>query len=217
MNKIINKYIFNAEKIKTSIKIVISRTQYYIDETDDIEKQKIFKNLCNDYIKIANTIIEPSKKEYNLEYYNCCIDAMTEINFRMAELEKESVKKRSKRRVCNKYFKDIRDLISTYSGMKRVLFSIMLIILIIIPIIRVIKEFFKVVVEVNILKGQTYAFIQPVIDLGVCLIPALLIYLFFIPSLKKMLLKSRVYRASQRETILELLTIFMTIFISVLV
>lgn len=114
---------------------------------------------------------------------------MTEINFRMAELEKESVKKRSKRRVCNKYFKDIRDLISTYSGMKRVLFSIMLIILIIIPIIRVIKEFLKVVVEVNILKGQTYAFIQPVIDLGVCLIPALLIYLFFIPSLKKMLLK----------------------------
>lgn len=119
--------------------------------------------------------------------------------------------------MCNKYFKDIRDLISTYSGMKRVLFSIMLIILIIIPIIRVIKEFLKVVVEVNILKGQTYAFIQPVIDLGVCLIPALLIYLFFIPSLKKMLLKSRVYRASQRETILELLTIFMTIFISVLV
>lgn len=216
MNKLINKYIFNAEKIYTSIEIVLSRTQYYIDETDDIEKQKIFKGLCNDYIKIANTIIEPSKKEYNLEYYNCCIDAMTEINFRMAELEKESVKRRSKRRVCNKYFKDIRDSISTYSGMKRVLFGIMLIILITIPIIRVLKEFIKEVVGFTILD-HTYALIQPIIDFCICLIPALLSYLLFIPLLKKMLLKSRVCRESQRETILGLLTIFISIFIAVLV
>ena len=217
MNKIINKYIFNAEKINTSIKIVLSRTQYYIDETDDVEKQKIFKGLCNDYIKIANTIIEPSKKEYNLEYYNCCIDAMTEINFRMAELEKESVKKRSKRRVCNKYFKDIRDSISTYSGMKRVVSGIMIIILITIPIIRVLKEFIKEVVGFSILKDHTYALVQPIIDFCICLLPASLAYLLFIPLLKKMLLKSRVCRESQRETILGLLTIFITIFIAVLV
>ena len=48
-------------------------TEYFIQILDVV--CIILSVTCNDYIKIANTIIEPSKKEYNLEYYNCCIDA----------------------------------------------------------------------------------------------------------------------------------------------
>lgn len=216
MYDLVNKYAFRSDQIKDSLLVVKQRfDNFSLEVNSDCEKEEFIK-LVKDYNKLANSVISPKSEEYNSDYFQCCLDAMTEINFRMYELEKRYMKSRIQKKRNKQLFNRTRDDISTFTGMKSTILMVMILIIISITILKIIRYLFNMVMTCYGVKDGMLDIFQAIFTCAICLIPAAIIYKALTPSLRGVLLKGRVQREIQREMLIQILTIFITIFIAVL-
>lgn len=217
MNKLINKYVFSGEKIADSLIVIKIRVINFIKGVESRKRKDEYLVLYEDYLKLALAILEPSDKEYSIEYFQYCIDAMTEINFRMLELERECLKNKKYRKIAEKAFAQIRNDISTFSGMKKVILRTMVLIMLSVTLLKILKYGFSIYLNKLDKSEYTLKIMEIVFSFGICIIPTIICYTVLIPWLKQILLKERVQRANQRDVLLQILTIFITIFIAILI
>lgn len=215
MYNIINKYIFRSEQVKESISIIEQRLEIFLTEVESKEAKYEFTRLKNDYEKLAVSIIWPKCDEYNSDYFQCCLDAMIEINFRMFSLEKRYLKLKERKK-ARKLFNYIRDNISTFSGMKTIILIIMLSIIVSITILKVLKYLFGLVIINFGMKNNLFEIVEALFIFILCLFPSAIFYKTLIPALREVLVNNRVQREMQREMLIQILMIFITIFIAVL-
>lgn len=216
MYELINKYAFRSEKIQESILFVKEREEIFLVESISDKAREEFEKLVQDYNKLAKCVILPENDEYNSDYFQSCLDAMTEINFRLYSLENKYIKSPNQKRSCKKLFNHTRDSISTFSGMKSTILMVMMLIIVSVTILKILRVLFNMVMISCGINEKILDILQPIFTCAMCLVPAVIIYKALTPSLRGVLLKGRVQREIQREMLIQILTIFITIFIAIL-
>lgn len=216
MYDLVNKYAFRSEKIEDSLVVVQHRFDIFLLEVTSEYAKDRFKILIEDYNKLADSVISPKSEEYNSDYFQCCLDALTEINFQMYELEKQYMKSRIQKKRNKELFNRTRDDISTFTGMKSTILMVMILIIISITILKILIYLFNIVMIYYGVNDSVLNIFQAAFTCVTCLIPAAIIYNTLTPSLRGVLLKGRVQREIQREMLVQVLAIFITIFIAVL-
>ena len=216
MYDLVNKYTFRSDQIRDSLLVVKQRFDFFSLEVSSERAKEEFKKLMEDYNQLADSVILPRSEEYNSDYFQCCLDAMTEINFRMYALEKQYMKSRIQKKRNKELFNLTRDDISTFTGMKSTILLVMILIIISVTILKILRYLFNMVITYYGVNNGMLDIIQATFTCAICLIPAVIIYKALAPSLRGVLLKGRVQREIQREMLIQILTIFITIFIAVL-
>lgn len=216
MYDLVNKYAFRSDQIRDSLLVVKQRFDIFSLEVSSERAKEEFKKLMEDYNQLADSVISPKSEEYNSDYFQCCLDAMTEINFRMYALEKQYMKSRIQKKRNKELFNHTRDDISTFTGMKSTILLVMILIIISVTILKILRYLFNMAITYYGVNNGRLDIIQATFTCAICLIPAVIIYKALTPSLRGVLLKGRVQREIQREMLIQILTIFITIFIAVL-
>lgn len=216
MYDLVNKYAFRSDQIRDSLLVVKQRFDIFSLEVSSEYAKEEFKKLMEDYNKLADSVISPKSGEYNSDYFQCSLDAMTEINFQMYELEKQYMKSRIQKKRNKELFNHTRDDISTFTGMKSTTLMVMILIITSVTILKILRYLFNMAMTYCGAKGGPLDIFQAIFTCAMCLIPAAIIYKVLTPSLRGVLLKGRVQREMQREMLIQILTIFITIFIAVL-
>ena len=216
MYDLVNKYAFRSDQIRDSLLVIKQRFDIFSLEVSSEYAKEEFKKLMEDYNKLADSVISPKSEEYNSDYFQCCLDAMTEINFQMYELEKQYMKSRIQKKRNKELFNHTRDDISTFTGMKSTILMVMILIITSVTILKILRYLFNMAMTYYGAKGGALDIFQATFTCAMCLIPAAIIYKVLTPSLRGVLLKGRVQREMQREMLVQILTIFITIFIAVL-
>lgn len=211
----INHYAFSSEKINYSVAVIKMRTLNFIRGVTSSKRKEQFRELARDYILLAEGVTKTKESEYNFDFFQGCIDAMIEINFRMLELEKQYLKSK-RRRYAEKCFKEVRNNVSTFSGMKTVIFFIMMLIIISVTLLKTFIFYFDTIIKRNGVSNDMVEILGALFTFLICMIPVIVVWFTFIPFLGRSLLKERIYRETQREMLLQILTIFISIFISIL-
>lgn len=216
MYDLVNKYAFRSDKVEISILVIKQRFNFFFEEVNSEHAKNEFKKLVEDYIKLADCVISPKCEEYNSDYFQCCLDAMTEINFRIYALENQYMKSRIQKKRNKEFFNRTRDCISTFAGMKSTVLMVMLLIIVSVTILKILRYLFNIVINYYRVNMGLVDIFQAIFTCAMCLVPAAIIYKILAPSLRDVLLKGRVQREIQREMLIQILTIFITIFIAVL-
>ena len=216
MYDLVNKYVFRSDQIRDSLLVVKQRFNVFSLEVNSEHAKEEFKRLMEDYNKLADCVISLKSEEYNSDYVQCCLDAMTEINFQMYDLEMQHMKSRIQKKRNKELFNHTRDDISTFTGMKSTILIVMILIITSITILKILRYLFNMAMTYYGVKGGVFDTFQATFTCAMCLIPGAIIYKVLTPSLREVLLKARVQREIQREMLIQILTIFITIFIAVL-
>lgn len=217
--ELVNKYAYKSEQIRCSICIMHLRLYIFLSsKVNSTTAKASFYALYRDYVRLSSSIIFPVR-DYNQDYFQACLDAMTEINFQMAELEKKYIESKdcqNKAKVC---FRNVVSCISSFSGMKQTVFVVMTVIFMGVTLIKTLKSsffnrFFRVI---QISHDSGFEIVGIVIELIICMLIALILYQSFSALVQKVLIRKRVVREVQRETLFQILALFVSIFIAILI
>lgn len=212
---LINNYVFSSERINYSVAVIKKRTLNFVRGVTSVKRKEQFRKLARDYILLAEGVTKTKESEYNFDFFQGCIDAMIEINFRMLEFEKQYLESK-RRKYAEKCFKEVRNNVSTFSGMKTVIFFIMMLIIISVTLLKTFIFYFDTIIKRNGVSNGIAEILGALFTFLICLIPVIVVWFTFITVLGRSLLKERVYRETQREMLLQILAIFISIFISIL-